>query len=594
MGFVRRAESVSTTFDDSTPTPTTIRQKVSMLDEPRDHMRYSHFSKLVHADKQAHFGKQHWNEPVAWANPRYQTSAPNRPFGTDASTDGSLAFGQDLEAFGSGELDFDHYKDENILAMLDTMARGSPEDDELSDVVSLLPIEVQEEDPVVAHLVAECGAMWEEVYIQAEVRRELRSRLEREIRQLQERWERGYHQSAAFMQRLATAKEALSEKLYESSLINEELKKRLEHEWRNNERFKCSMTEGIKNLTAQTAEINAHIWEVSDHQATLVEQLHSATALQAQLQEELQEERHRTWRQSTDVVMAFARGERGTASSGVPPPLISTPSFSSAPSRAVGDHQARNDAVLTRELTKEDQLRSELQVQVKQIVKRAAACGFKFHADVLDQRPVSNIDRHLQEYVDAPEVSVEDLLDQLRDIEDLQSQLASKEAELAAAASDHMKAQQDLQAEKDELTSIQRQLVDAESAQEGNHAKDMAEAEEAIERLEESLREQQVALKEEEASISRRHDLFRSQVDQKRKELTKLAETNERLEEAILRRTSGCLAPAQRPPRRSYPGSSASPDYHMDRGRPPPGYQGRPPPHSRPPHDRGGYDRSGY
>merc|ERR1719401_3001737 len=64
----------------------------------------------------------------------------------------------------------------------------------------------------------------------------------------------------------------------------------------------------MTSVMAQAEELNQQVLEVGEATSQLVEELQVATESQARLQSELQNERVHTWKQSTDVVMAFARG----------------------------------------------------------------------------------------------------------------------------------------------------------------------------------------------------------------------------------------------------------------------------------------------
>lgn len=554
MGLKERAESlVSTAYEDNTPTPSTVRQKVSLLDDVMEDFRYEDFSRAL----------QRKEEPLVWpdfdasAKLGLKSSGSNRPCGADDSTDGfdgSILFAQDLDLYSGGELLEDNHqrqKDEKLLAMLGDMARGASEDDDLSEVLGMLPMEVQEEDPAIAQSVADCAQMWEEVYTEAEVKHELQSRLQRELRQLQERGDRQYQESSVFMQRLATAKEALAEKLQESSFVNQDLRVRLDNEWRNNERLRCSISEVLKSLNARSAELNARIWEVSDDQASLIEEFHIASELQAQLQTELQEERVLTWRQSTDVVMAFARGNH-----------------SATPSKASGrdaDREARRSAELEAELRREEELRDHFESELRRVSDRVAACGLGLPTGLsFDEAD----DDRLDDFAGAPEVTLDDLLNYLADIEALRSDLGPREAELRRAVAEEQQAEHDLRTQKDEVLALQMQLEDRTEAQELEHAKKIAEAESALDQLRENIESEQATLKEEEASVTRRQELFRVQVEQKRKELAKIVEANDKLEEAILKRTRRWWGSNRQPRRQGVSGSSPFQDSGSS-GRPP-------------------------
>ncbi|CAE8638837.1 unnamed protein product [Polarella glacialis] len=268
--MVLAARPYSYDLGEPTTTPTNIRQKVNLGDAMGD-MKFAGSNPYLDANKQAliHSARNLWGshqEPQAYMGFANGQSAGHgiRSIGptSDGSFDGSHFLGHEdgLSSYlGHGD-DNQRTEDEKLLAMLSDMAKGAADDD--SDVMSLLPVEVQEDDPIVRSLLAQCGSMWEEVHAEAEVKNELQSRLRRELRQLQERSERQYQESTVFMQRLASAKQTLADKLKESSLANQELRARINSEWRQNERLRCTISEGVKSLTARAAELSAQIWEL--------------------------------------------------------------------------------------------------------------------------------------------------------------------------------------------------------------------------------------------------------------------------------------------------------------------------------------------
>lgn len=205
--------------------------------------------------------------------------------------------------------DLQRAKDEKLLEMLGEMARGIDDEEDADSVrLDMLPVEVQEEDPMTRSLLQECGALWEEVQREAEAKEDLRGRLMGELRQIQERSERQYQESSMLTQRLMGAKQALAEKLQDASLVHQELRDQIVEVWHTNEHLRSATLGGGSHLAAEAEALNSEIFEVGESQAMLVRELQNATETQAQLQAELQTERVRTWRQSADVVLAFARG----------------------------------------------------------------------------------------------------------------------------------------------------------------------------------------------------------------------------------------------------------------------------------------------
>jgi len=371
--------------------------------------------------------------------------------------------------------------DEKLLAMLGDMARGDPEQDAPSRV-----------------LLDECGALWEEVHTEAEAQREMQLRLRRELRHLEERSHRQHQESAAFMQRLSNAREALAEKIREARSENEELRSQLRH---LQEQVGCNgynLSESIRELNANAAELQAEIWEVSDCQVNLVDQLHEASETQARLQAELQRERVKTWRQSTDVVMAFATGQD------------------------------------MKEIEREESERQLLEAQLAEVAERAAACGVP---PLLDQDPEA-AEATLAMYADT-EVPFSTIQGYLDEMEELRSKLQSLEQ---SAGSNDGEAEERLNSEQQELSALQSELIEAEARAE-SCKQDLEEATSLVSMLRVELNSEQDVLRQEEQAATRRRELFRSQVEEKRKELVKMQEMNDGLVDDL--NTKGCFWSSQ-------------------------------------------------
>lgn len=365
--------------------------------------------------------------------------------------------------------------DEKLLAMLGDMARGDPEQDAPSRV-----------------LLDECGALWEEVHTEAEAQREMQLRLRRELRHLQERSHRQHQESAAFMQRLSSAREALAEKIREARGENEELRRQLRYVKERVGCNSCSLSESIRELNAHAAELQAEIWEVSDCQVNLVDQLHEASETQARLQAELQRERVKTWRQSTDVVMAFAGGKD------------------------------------MKEMEREESERQLLEAQLAEVAERAAACGVP---PLLDEDP-ETAEATLAMYGDV-EVPFSTVQRYLEEMEELRAELQTLER-----GSDDGEAEERLNSEQQELSALQAELIDAEARAEScKH--DLEEATSLFSTLRVEVNSEQDALRQAEQAATSRRDLFRSQVEEKRRELLKMQETTDTLIDDL--NTKGCF-----------------------------------------------------
>eukprot|EP00931_Biecheleriopsis_adriatica_P119280 TRINITY_DN9451_c0_g1_i1.p1 TRINITY_DN9451_c0_g1~~TRINITY_DN9451_c0_g1_i1.p1 ORF type:complete len:574 (-),score=167.93 TRINITY_DN9451_c0_g1_i1:127-1716(-) len=501
------------------------------------------------ADKEAliHSARNLWTssqEPIGFLGEKGRKPSTKSllPAGCD-STDGSLLFGGhedfDLSSFGDIGEDPQRSSDEKLLAMLGDMAKGSPADDEASDVMSLLPVDVQESDPQTRHLLDECGAMWEEVHMEADTKREMQSRLRRELRQLQERSERQHQESAIFMQRLGAAREALADKMKEATLQNQDLRGRISSQWRDNERLSCCVSESVKGLAARAAELSAEIWEVSDSQATLVEQLNASMETSARLQSELQEERVKTWSESRDVVMTFACGS--------PPSWHGKASSSSL----------RGQEQQQRELEQEEAERSLLVSQLNEAASRAAACGLpslrshrgEGHEDNAGDDE-EDLDSDLGEYADAPDVSFETVLEHLQELEKLHSEVDAIEAECEREVREHRQVDELVQSEQNAMSALEAEKLDAEAQDEDNKIR-LKQANELLAVLREEIRSEQAALEEEQQSASRRQELFRNQVEERRRELLRVQENNEKLADDLDANVASCMpkaSPAQAPP----------------------------------------------
>lgn len=393
-----------------------------------------------------------------------------------------------------------------------------------------------------------------------------------------------------FMERLHGAKGALADKMKEVSGYNQDLRGKISNQWRDNERLSCTISEGVKGLTARAAELSAEIWDVSDSQATLVEQLNLATETQARLQAELQEERVKTWRQSTDVVMAFAQG-----SSAASWHVKVGESSASACLRDTLARQAKRVADLQNELAEEEANRSLLESQLDEVSRRASECGIKppakqadgmlategpggrelsddlegeaedaedvaeepapldvhrrrqnsSQAEALEPEPV---ERELawEDYVDAPDVSYETLEEQLAKVEELKAVLLAREAEAMEARTEETEASEKLNARTEEFATLHTELIDAQERSK-ELEEGYQEADNHLSLLRGELHSEQAALREEEQAATRRRELFRSQVDEKRRELHRMQEENDRLLEDLENRSS-CLKTPRRPP----------------------------------------------
>eukprot|EP00439_Symbiodinium_sp_Y106_P081175 s2038_g20.t1 len=408
------------------------------------------------------------------------------------STDGSFVVGtEDLSSFEGEE------SDEKLLALLGDLALGAEE---------------VEEDPAARVLLDECGALWEEVHMEAEAQREMQCRLRRELQHLQDRSHWQHAESGAFLQRLSVAREALADKIREASDENEALRQRLRRHHTEEERLRCGLAEDLRCLDARAAELRAAIFETGQSQAELVEHLRAVTNTQAHLQAELQQERVKTWRQeassvslscakcrlalrqSTDVVMAFAGGKDGG-----------------------------------RELEREESERLLLESQLTEVASRAAAAGIP---RLCDEEP------EVAEAVlaAADTVPFSTLQGQLDSFEELRGALEALEGSCALSTAQQKEEEEKLGAEQLELSRLAEEMATAEAAAQGP---ELDQASSLVSVLCGELQSEQAVLRQEREAAARRRELFRSQVEQKRRELARLQDLNDKLVEDL--NSKGCF-----------------------------------------------------
>eukprot|EP00439_Symbiodinium_sp_Y106_P081815 s2038_g20.t3 len=381
------------------------------------------------------------------------------------STDGSFVVGtEDLSSFEGEE------SDEKLLALLGDLALGAEE---------------VEEDPAARVLLDECGALWEEVHMEAEAQREMQCRLRRELQHLQDRSHWQHAESGAFLQRLSVAREALADKIREASDENEALRQRLRRHHTEEERLRCGLAEDLRCLDARAAELRAAIFETGQSQAELVEHLRAVTNTQAHLQAELQQERVKTWRQSTDVVMAFAGGKESE--------------------------------------------RLLLESQLTEVASRAAAAGIP---RLCDEEP------EVAEAVlaAADTVPFSTLQGQLDSFEELRGALEALEGSCALSTAQQKEEEEKLGAEQLELSRLAEEMATAEAAAQGP---ELDQASSLVSVLCGELQSEQAVLRQEREAAARRRELFRSQVEQKRRELARLQDLNDKLVEDL--NSKGCF-----------------------------------------------------
>ncbi|CAJ1404751.1 unnamed protein product [Effrenium voratum] len=305
--------------------------------------------------------------------------------------------------------------DEKLLAMLSDLAKGE---------------EDSAESP-------------EELRAEVEAKREMQRRLRRELQQLQERSRWQCQESNAFMQRLCSARDALAEKIQDANSENLELRSRLGN---------------CKEQVAQLRRSRPPVVSLSEVtcQARLVEELAAASRCQAALQEELYQERQKTWRASGAVLRAFAGLD--------------------AIESSLDTRAAEAEAL-------------------RAVAERAARCGV--HLELDDAEPEG--------------LDIQPLEQHLADLELHRDELKAIQVELQESDEDS------------ELLQTHQELLSAESRMEVCRPQ-LEEAEALVSLLRAELRSEQAVAREEQSAQQRRREVFRSQVEEKRRELRRIQE----------------------------------------------------------------------
>ncbi|CAJ1439447.1 unnamed protein product [Effrenium voratum] len=370
---------------------------------------------------------------------------------------------RDAHPFGS--------EDEKLLAMLGDMARGIEEDTDLAS----------------RGMLDECALLWQELQEEARAQREMQGRLHRELRQMQDRSEHQHEESADFMQRLASAKDALTEKVQASGARNAELSAHLRSTWRDAQRLACSGQQRLRGLAAKDQELQAEVWELSASQASLVAELETAASGAAELRAQLQTERHETWRSATETVMAF-----------------------------VGKEAAAEQELELEEV-------KLLETHLAEVSQWAGALGVKL---ALEEEDLES----------AIPVAFPDIQRHLAEIESLSVQLAQLEVRSEEAAADG--ALDQLRSEQREMSTLQAEMLHAEGRAE-ECRQDVQATSSRVSQLRGELLSEQAVLRQEEQAASRRRELFRAQVDERRKELCSAQQANQKIMEEL--KAAGCF-----------------------------------------------------
>lgn len=211
---------------------------------------------------------------------------------------------------------------EEMLATLERMIGASTDTDDRSTS------QPSQED-MMARLQEECTAMRDEVQDQAKAKRDLESRLRQDMRKLQERCDSQLAEKASLTQRLQDARAVFDEKLEHMRSINTNLRLRIEEEKHAKERLRMELADNLQAMTDKVTLLNRRIQDDWENQVSLVQELDAETNSQCRFQSELHAEREKSWRQSHDVMEAFA------ASGKSPPPfalaVMEAPDFGHQP-----------------------------------------------------------------------------------------------------------------------------------------------------------------------------------------------------------------------------------------------------------------------
>jgi len=206
------------------------------------------------------------------------------------------------DCYDSNDPDVAHFAKlppEEMLATLERMIGASTDTDDLSTS------QPSQEDTL-ARLQEECTAMRDEVQEQARAKADLESRLREDMRKLQERCASQLAEKASLTQRLQDAKAVWNEKLEHMRSINANLQHRIEEEKQAKEVLRVKLAENLQAMMDKVTLLNRRIQDDWENQVSLVKELDAETNSQSHYQSELHAEREKSWRQSHDVMEAFA------------------------------------------------------------------------------------------------------------------------------------------------------------------------------------------------------------------------------------------------------------------------------------------------
>jgi len=184
--------------------------------------------------------------------------------------------------------------DDNLLALLGSMAQGACEDegdegDVLSGgIVDFLPVEVQFDEPPVKALINECAEAWGALQNELEHQRKYRPLKLAELDKMRLTSEMGEKEASTLRQRLKQAEDIWQEKLEEEKLAAQEFRRRIATKKRSGKESGAALSFTLSSLKKRAAELEAKVEAEDVAQATLMAELQEASDLQARMHSELE------------------------------------------------------------------------------------------------------------------------------------------------------------------------------------------------------------------------------------------------------------------------------------------------------------------
>lgn len=202
-------------------------------------------------------------------------------------------------------------KDDQLLAMLGTLARSAPldpnDDDASSGVVSLLPDEVQEEDPEAIRLRKHCAILNKRIECQVEATQKMEASLRAACAQIQARSEKQHEEQTSLVQRVQTAKQTLGQKIADTKEDQQRITQSLDDAFADCEHYKHEIVVGVPGLLNDEKEANRQAHEEGELTAILTKELKRSRAREVEVLAELQEHRLKNYHESTHSVAAIAQ-----------------------------------------------------------------------------------------------------------------------------------------------------------------------------------------------------------------------------------------------------------------------------------------------